>query len=83
MWDMAAPVKPSDFEALIVEDTDKLCVALRKTFLELPVLLWKLVNWMFTTVGSETNISAAFRAPICDAIAECPDLTAGTTTTTP
>ena len=73
---MPAPVTPSQFEQLIVQPNDTLAQAILKTFVKLPVLLYKLTVWMFNSDGS---LSAAFRADICSVT--CPDTT--TTTTTP
>lgn len=54
---MAAPVTPSQFKALIVSPTANLCTAFLRALIQLPTVLWKLVNYMFTSGG---EISAAF-----------------------
>jgi microcystin-dependent protein len=54
---MAAPVKPSDFQALIVSVSGNLCAAFLRVILQLPLKLYQLFNYMFTSTGA---ISEAF-----------------------
>lgn len=58
---MAAPVTPSQFKALIVSPTANLCTAFLRALIQLPTVLWKLVNYMFTSGG---EISESFRRDI-------------------
>lgn len=54
---MASPNVPNDFKALIVSVSGNLCAAFLRLLLRLPVLLWQLVNYMFTSTGT---VSEAF-----------------------
>jgi len=49
---MPAPVLPSDFEAIIVQPEDDLCTGLKKTLIQLPILIYKLWSWMFNADGT-------------------------------
>lgn len=79
---MAAPdsVRPSKFEELIVDEDDTFCVAFRKTFIELPILLYRFTKWMLSAVD-EGDLSADFGAMVCNV--ECPESDDGDSTTIP
>lgn len=51
---MPAPVFPNDFKAVISDPTQILCGNFVNTLLKMPVLLWKLVTWMFDAAGNPT-----------------------------
>lgn len=52
-----SPVLPSDFQEVIPDPTSSKCAAFAKALLRLPVLVWKLVNWMLDSSG---NLSEDF-----------------------
>lgn len=58
---MASPVKPADFSALIVSTSSNLCQAFLRVFLQMPVKLSQFMTWM---LGTDGNISNAFRAQL-------------------
>lgn len=52
---MSAPVLPSDFEEVIPDSTSSKCAAFIKVLLRFPVLVWKLVAYMFDEDGNPTS----------------------------
>lgn len=68
---MAAPVKPSDFEALIVTESDSLCTGLVNLG-KLAYLWFKFARWV---IDNDGFITTTFATDLCGI--ECPD-TAGT-----
>lgn len=48
---MAAPVVPSVFKTLISDPNSTMCSNFVKTLLQLPVRIYQLFNWMFTSAG--------------------------------
>lgn len=60
---MAAPVKPSDFLQVVVQPEDTLAEGIVKTYVRLPPLLWKLMDFMFDSSG---NFTPEFQAMLCD-----------------
>lgn len=56
------PVRPSDFEALIVQPSDSLATGIIKTFIRLPALFYRLVAYLFTADG---EISPEFEEDLC------------------
>lgn len=59
---MPAPVRPSDFEALIVQPEDKLRDAIIKTYVKLPILVYQLQQYLFDNAGA---ITTEFESDIC------------------
>lgn len=64
-------VRVSEFKALVIKPEDDLCERLKKTFIRLPILLYKLMSYMFASDGT---FSAQFASDIC-AIPCTPDPT--------
>lgn len=56
-------VRPSQFLEIVVQPEDDLCERMKKTFIRLPILLYKLVSYMFTIDG---NFTSSFAADLCD-----------------
>lgn len=56
-FDRMVPVRPSDFEKLIIQPDDTLAAAIIKTFVRLPVLVWKLFDYILDDAG---NLSSEF-----------------------
>lgn len=54
---MASPVKPSDAAAIIPDPTSSKCAAFTRALLQLPVLFYKLLNWLLDADG---NLTVAF-----------------------
>jgi microcystin-dependent protein len=52
---MSAPVTPSEFKSCISDPSGSLCSNFLKALLKLPVLVYKLVNWMLDSAGNPTN----------------------------
>lgn len=52
---MSAPNTPADFKALISDPTSTMCGNFINTLLKLPVLLFKLVNYLFDASGNPTK----------------------------
>jgi len=57
------PVLPAEFEALIVQPEDTLAEGIIKTYVRLPVLIWKVFRWAMNDDGTATK---AFRDWICE-----------------
>src|SRR5690348_3569668 len=55
---MGAPVVPNDFKACISDPASTLCGNFVNTLLKLPVLIWKLVNYLFDSSGNPTKAFA-------------------------
>jgi hypothetical protein len=60
---MPFPVRPSDFHAVVVLADDSLATAIVKTYIRLPILLYKLFKYMFNADGTFT---AEFQEDLCD-----------------
>jgi len=73
---MPSPVKPSEFKAVIVEPDDGVGTALKKTFLQFPVLFWRWFRYKYEWDGSFT---IAYREDVCNA---CASTSAGVSTPT-
>lgn len=52
---MSAPNTPADFKALISDPTSTMCGNFINTLLKLPVLLYKLVNYLFDSSGNPSK----------------------------
>ena len=65
------PVAPSEFKELIVQPEDTLDVIIKKVFIRLPVLLWRLARYMIAPDGSDYG--SEFLADIC--AIQCPNTT--------
>jgi microcystin-dependent protein len=52
---MGAPVTPDDFKDCISDPSSGLCANFTNTLLKLPVLIWKLVNYLFDSSGNPTK----------------------------
>lgn len=61
------PVKPSDFKALIVKPEDSLAVAILKTYVKLPVLVYRLFKYMIdpATLGLSEEFCYDLRGIQC------------------
>lgn len=64
------PVRPSEALALVVQPEDSLAVAILKTFVKLPPLMYKVVKYF---VASNGNIGEKFCADL--RTIQCPDPT--------
>lgn len=73
---MAMPVKVSEVEASVPLTSDSLAEKMRKTFLVFPIILYRVLNYMFDSTGGFTT---DFAADIC--AIQCPKPTTTTTTT--
>lgn len=62
-----APVKPSDFEALLVTESDTICRGLIN-LAKMTWLLYQLVRWKY---DSEGNLTEDYKSLVCSV--ECPD----------
>lgn len=58
-----SPVKPSDFDDLLVRGDDTFCDALKK-FLQAEVLFWQYFKYKYDEDG---HFTAAYEAEICSA----------------
>lgn len=58
-----SPVLPSELEAVIVLPTDTLAVAIVKTYVRLPVLVYRFFSW---AVLSDGTLSAEAEAWLCE-----------------
>ena len=58
-----SPVLPSDFENLRVSPSDSLCTALIKTYIRLPILLYRLMKWLESD-EFRNLLAAAYGHPI-------------------
>jgi len=52
---MPAPVVPDDFKACISDPSSGLCSNFVSSLLKLPVLIWKLVNYLFDSSGNPSK----------------------------
>jgi hypothetical protein len=59
---MPFPVRPSDFENIIVTKDDSLGAGMVKVFIRLPILVYRLVRYMFEANGSFTQ---EFKDDLC------------------
>lgn len=76
---LVIPAKPSEFDALVIKESDSFCDALVK-LMKIGVLLWKLCKFKYTVAGA---LTPAYRTMLCDA--ECPaqDVEGSTTSDNP
>jgi microcystin-dependent protein len=58
---MSAPVKPSEFRALISDTSATMCDNFVKTLLRLPILIYRFFNWL---LDSDGNFTAAAKTEI-------------------
>lgn len=52
---MAAPFVPDDFKVAVVESTDNLALALKKTFVIFPPLFYRFIKWFVSSEGGFTD----------------------------
>jgi len=71
---MPAPVRPEHFKKLIVEGDDTLAQAIIKVYVRLPILIFRLMLYMFRDKGDtlEGNLTDEFGSDICQKL-NCPD----------
>jgi hypothetical protein len=67
---LPTPLRPSEFEGLIIADDETICASLVK-LLKFAVKLWQFMLWMHADGGASGDLSASFKAMICNAFAEC------------
>lgn len=65
------PHLPSDFEEVIILESDTICESLKK-YLKFMVMFWQFTKWMHKA-ADDSELSASFKAMICNAFAECDD----------
>lgn len=65
---MAANLKPSDFLQAVVQPEDNLAEAIKKTYVILPPLLYKLDKYFF---NDDDTLSEQFLIDLCAIV--CPD----------
>ena len=65
---MAAPFTPNDFKAAVVEPGDSLAEAIKKTYVILPRLLYKLDKYFFNDDGT---LAEGFLNDLC--AIQCPE----------
>lgn len=66
---MAAPVKPSDFKALVPTPGTKVADAMVSMELKLSLLWYQYFSYIYNEDGSFTT---AYKRDICDLLANCP-----------
>lgn len=72
---MPSPIKPSQFEAVVVQPEDDLCTAFVKAFIRFPILLWLWFKYVYRYDG---KFSAEFEQDLCNA---CPEESSSEETT--
>lgn len=64
------PILPSEFEELIISDDETVCVSLVK-LVRFWIKLWQYVKWEHADGGASGELSASYKAMVCDAFSEC------------
>lgn len=66
---MELPVKPSEFEAVIISESDSVCDSFIKLY-KFSVLAWRFYKWWHAG-PADGGLSASVKAKICNVLADC------------
>lgn len=70
------PITVDEVYEIVVQPTDSLGTAIVKTYVRLPVLMYRLWKWMFTAEGDITGEFATWICAGCQALQEAANMEA-------